>query len=165
MAQLVVKVGKALREKPLVVIAVFLAWVALGVIAMFNSYTDYMMSVKGWQLLPANILSVAEAYVVGAMPQLVQIAFGFVAIEKKNKTAAIVAAGCLLLDMTTDIYFRSLGQVYWAWPLNGILTFIVYTLGSEFLLLAAFENIVEYAPDAWKALGKIIFKMIDVIGD
>jgi hypothetical protein len=154
MSKLVLKISESLRRKPMVVLVVFLAWVALAVVAVRFGIEDYLTSVYGYQLLPTRKTDPNVAWFVGLLPQLLQITFGFVAIEKRSRWAMFVALLAFGADAFADIYYKVSGvsaDAMWLYTSALFETTVLFTLGSEFLLIAALENIVEYLADATAA--------------
>lgn len=150
---LVIPFGQDLREKPAVMLLVFLVLMALLAVSVFLFVTDYITSVQGYFLLGTQRVSAAEAWFVGALPQLVQVAFGFMALERKNRLLAFIAGAAFLVDVGTDVAFRvgdeTAFSVYVIATLQSVLLF---TLGSEFLLIASLENMIEYFPNVLEAM-------------
>jgi hypothetical protein len=132
---------------------VFLVLVALLAVSVFLFVTDYLTSVYGYSLLQTQRVSEAEAWFVGALPQLVQVAFGFMALERRSWLFAGLAGGALIIDVGTDMAFRvgdatGFGVIATAF----VMSIILFTLGSEFLLVASLENIIEYLPDVLESM-------------
>ncbi len=150
---LVIPFGQDLREKPAVMLLVFLVLMALLAVSVFLFVTDYITSVQGYFLLGTQRVSTAEAWFVGALPQLVQVAFGFMALERKNRLLAFIAGAAFFVDVGTDVAFRvgdaTTLSVYVIATLQSVLLF---TLGSEFLLIASLENMIEYFPNVLEAM-------------
>ena len=82
--RLVIPLGTEWRQKPAAMLLVFLVLVALLAVSVFLFVTDYLTSVYGYYRLGTARVSDAEAWFVGALPQLVQVAFGFMALERRN---------------------------------------------------------------------------------
>ena len=140
--RLVIPLGASWRERPAAMLMVFLVLVALLAVSVFLFVTDYATSVRGYDLLGTARVSAAEAWVVGALPQLVQVAFGFMAMERRNWLFASLAGAALLVDVATDTTFRVSGaeQLSFAIYVTALLQSItLFTLGSEFLLVASLE--------------------------
>ena len=151
--RLVIPLGTGWRQKPAVMLLAFLVLVGLLAVSVYLFIVDYMTSVIGYGYLPTNRTSDVEAYVVGALPQLVQVAFGFMALERRNWLFGVIAGGALLIDITTDVAFRTEGIANFAVYLVALAqSVLLFTLGSEFLLLTSLENIVEYLPDVLEAM-------------
>jgi len=151
--RLVIPLGASWRQKPAAMLLVFLVLVALLAVSIFLFVTDYITSVYGYGLLETQNVSTAEAWFVGALPQLVQVAFGFMALERRNWLFAALAGAALVVDVGTDMTFR-IGEtqsliIYMTALLQSI---VLFTLGSEFLLVASLENIIEYLPDVLEAM-------------
>ena len=152
MSRLVVAIGNGLRKKPAIVLIVFLVWCALFVVALRLSWEDYSTSVLGYKLINTNKTSADIAWFVGALPQLLEIAFGFVAIEKRSQGALAISLLAFVLDVTTDVVYKTWGLPTYSIPIAIVESVVLFTLGSEFLLIASFQNIVEYAGDASRAV-------------
>jgi hypothetical protein len=92
----------------------------------------------------------------------VQVAFGFMAMERRNWLFATLAGAALLVDVATDTTFRVSGQQGFAIYMTALLQSItLFTLGSEFLLVASLENIIEYLPDVLEAMAITSNRMVD----
>ena len=151
--RLVIPLGSSWRQKPASMLLVFLVLIALLAVSVFLFITDYTTSVYGYYRLGTERVSDLEAWFVGALPQLVLVAFGFMALERRNVIFAVLAGLAFFIDVATDMAFR-VGDatgfgVYFTAFLQSI---ILFTLGSEFLLVAALENIIEYLPDVLEAM-------------
>jgi hypothetical protein len=158
----VVPLGPGLREKPAVMLTVFLVLVALLAVSVYLFITDYITSVYGYNQLQTQKVSDLEAWFVGALPQLVQVAFWFMALERRNWIFGGIAALAMFVDIGTDMTFR-VGQatslaVYITAFLQSI---ILFTLGSEFLLIASAENIIEYMPDVLESMATASTRLAD----
>ena len=151
--RLVIPLGSGWRQKPAAMLLVFLVLVALLAVSVFLFVIDYTTSVIGYTRLGTERVSEAEAWFVGALPQLVQVAFGFMALERRNWLFAALAGAALLVDVTTDFTFRVGDSRELAVYVTAFLqSVLLFTLGSEFLLVASLENIIEYLPDVLEAM-------------
>ena len=148
MSRLVVSIGNGLRKKPAIVLIAFLVWCTLFAVSLRLSWEDYLTSVLGYRLIYTNKTSEDVAWFVGALPQLLQVAFGFVAIEKRSQGALAISLIAFLFDVITDVVYKTAGLPTHSIPIATIESIVLFTLGSEFLLIASFQNIVEYAGDA-----------------
>lgn len=160
--RLVIPLGANWRQKPASMLLVFLVLVALFAISVFLFVVDYTTSVWGYGQLGTRRVSDAEAWFVGALPQLVQVAFGFMALERRNWLFAGLAGAALLIDVGTDFTYRvgdAQGAAIYVTAL--IQSILLYTLGSEFLLVASLENIIEYLPDVLEAMALSSNRLVD----
>jgi hypothetical protein len=165
MSRLVLKLSENLRRKPIVVLIVFLCWVGLAIVALRAGVEDYLTSVYGYQLLPTRKTDPSLAWFVGALPQLLQITFGFIAIEKRSRPATVIALIAFVADAFADIYYKVAGvsaDPLWLYTTALFETTVLFTLGSEFLLIAALENIFEYLSDAVAAVIVVSQQLMDV---
>lgn len=140
---------------PAVVIVVFLAWVGLLLVSMRLGYEDYLTSVLGYQAIPTRKTDEALAWFVGALPMLLQVAFGFWAIEKKSPLAFVITFAAFIIDAGTDVIYKASPLTIVGVAFASVETVLLYTLGTEFLFIASLENIVEYLPDAMIAVAVI----------
>jgi hypothetical protein len=160
--RLVIPLGADWRQKPASMLLVFLVLVALFAVSVFLFVVDYTTSVWGYGQLGTRRVSDAEAWFVGALPQLVQVAFGFMALERRNWLFAGLAGAALLVDVGTDFTYRvgdAQGTAIYVTAL--IQSILLYTLGSEFLLVASLENIIEYLPDVLEAMALSSNRLVD----
>lgn len=135
------------------------------VIAIFLSVQDYQTSVLGYRLIPSQKIDPdTTAALVGALPQLFQIALAWVIAsrQKGRKLAMLLWLIAFLFDFASDYYFKSSGV---EWP-PGVLThaliaasilgetFVLYTFGSEFMLIFSWSNLAPLVTpglSAWLA--------------
>lgn len=159
---LVVPIGETLRERPAAMLLVFLVLIALLGVSFYLFVTDYLTSVYGYERLGTQTVSQAEAWFVGALPQLVQVAFGFMALERRNWVFGGIAGAALLVDIGTDVTYRVGDEAAFALYMVALVqSVILFTLGSEFLLVASLENIVEYMPDVLEAMALSSNRLVD----
>ena len=166
MSRLVLRISENLRRKPVIVLVVFATWAALAVVAARLGLEDYLTSVYGYQLMPTRKTDESLAWFVGLLPQLLQVAFGFIAIEKRSRMAALITLAAFVADAFADIFYKVSGV-----PGEPVLlymaaffeTTMLFTLGSEFLLIAALQNLYEYLPDAIAALIVVSQQITDVV--
>jgi hypothetical protein len=166
MSRLVLKISERMREKPVVVLIVFTAWIALAVVAVRLGIEDYMTTVYGYQLLPTRKTDDSLAWFIGLLPQLIQVAFGFIAIEKRSRPATLIALLAFFVDAATDIFYKVSGvpgHPVGLFTAAFFETTVLFTLGSEFLLIAALQNIYEYLPDAIAAIIVMSQQVTDVV--
>jgi hypothetical protein len=166
MSRLVMKISEGMRQKPMVVLIVFVTWVALAVVAVRLGIEDYMTTVYGYQLLPTRKTDASLAWFIGLLPQLIQVAFGFIAIEKRSRPAMLIALIAFFFDAFTDIFYKVSGvqgNPVGLFTAAFFETTVLFTLGSEFLLIAALQNVYEYLPDAIAAIIVMSQQLTDVI--
>ncbi len=178
--KLVIPLGAKWRERPAVMFIVFLVFVALLAVSVFLFVTDYITSVHGYFALPTGRVSDLEAWFVGALPQLVQVAFGFMALERRNWLFGALAGAAFVVDVGTDVTYRVteaqqiVGQTatFMVILVALLQSVVIFTLGSEFLLVASLENIIEYMPDVLESmafsatrLADSFTKVADTIGE
>lgn len=147
MSKLVMRIAE-FKNKPVLSIVICVAWSALLIIAVRLGIEDYTTSVLGYQAIPTRKADQYIAYLVGALPMLLQVAFGFWAIEKNNRLAVLITIAAFLVDVSTDVYYKAVDQTIAMYVLAAIESVVLFTLGTEFLFLVALENIAEYLPIA-----------------
>ncbi len=118
------------------IIGVFVVFLTLLVISLVLTVEDFNTSLLGYQMIPTAKSNDMLPWFVAGLPQLIQIALAYVAIEKKNPWYLAVAIIAFMADMSTDVYFKSYGGQTWAlvWVAS-LESLILYTLGSEILLV------------------------------
>lgn len=131
----------------------FAVFGAIMVIALWLFGQDYATSVAGYRLLPSRKLETdVTAALVGALPQLIQIAMAWVLVtraEHGRRLAAVVWLATFLADFGTDYYFKISALDWPANPLEHVFlagsvmgeTFFLFTLGSEWMLILAVNNL------------------------
>jgi hypothetical protein len=95
------------------------------------------------------------------------------ALERRSWLFAGLAGAAFLVDVGTDMTFRVGDAQGFAVIMTAFLqSVLLFTLGSEFLLVASLENIIEYSPDVLEAmalssnrLANSFTKVADTIGD
>lgn len=128
---------KRVQNSPLIVI-VFATFLLLWVISIVLMVEDYQTSLYGYQMIPTNKVNPNLGLWVALLPQAIQVALTYLGIEKKNPWYIIAAGVALILDVSTDVYFKSFG-----WQSNELVlvatleSFTLYTLGSEVLFVVA----------------------------
>jgi hypothetical protein len=125
---------------------------SIFVIAFFLSIQDYQTSVLGYRLIPSQKIDPdTTSALVGALPQLFQIALAWVIAsrQKGRKLAILLWLIAFSFDFASDYYFKSSGVT---WPSDVLAhalvaasilgeTFVLYTFGSEFMLIFAWSNL------------------------
>lgn len=119
---------------------------ALFYIAFRLSVWDYQTSVIGYQLLPSRKLEAdTAAALIGLLPQLLQIAMGWVAASRARgrRLALLLMALAFTFDFITDLQFKMDGLPgdFGLAAITVIETLALFTLGSEFLLLFSWSNL------------------------
>lgn len=126
---------KRVWNSPLIIL-VFATFVLLFGISIVLMLEDYQTSYLGYEMVPTNKANPNLGFWVAMLPQTIQVALTYLGIEKKNPWYIVVAGFALLIDMSTDVYFKSFGgltiELVWIATLESLL---LYTLGSEVLFV------------------------------
>lgn len=164
MSKLLVKIGNEARSNSIIVLLVWLAWCALVAVALRLVVEDYTTSLLGYQAIPTRKTDASLAYFVAALPTLLQVAFGWLAIERRQPLPTMIAVAALVVDISTDLAYKIVDwtPVSVAWGVGE--TLLLFTLGSEFLLMTAGTNAVEYLPDAIAAAVIVLARIGDAFG-
>ena len=118
------------------IIGVFLVFTALLGISIVLIWEDFTTSLFGYQQVPTKKVNEYLPYLVAALPQLVQIGLAYLAIERKNPYYLLVAFVFFLIDVGTDVYYKSYGgQSNWLVMIAFLESMSLYTLGSEILFV------------------------------
>lgn len=144
------------------------ATLVFGVIMMaaaFLSVQDYQTSRLGYLMLPSQKLDPeTTAMLVGLLPQAFQIALAWIAAGRREGRKLVLFLWLLAFipDFATDLHFKmqgiawsgeflpdlAVGALVWAE------TFMLFTFGSEFMLMFGWSNIGPLiAPTVGGALG------------
>lgn len=158
MSKLVMAIGSQLRKNSAIILTIWLAWCALIVVAGRLMIEDYMTSLFGYRAIPTNKTDENLAYFVAALPTLIQIAFGWWAIEKRAPLPTVIALAAFVVDVSTNMAYKVTNWTVTGVAIAGVETFTLYTLGSEFLLMVSLENAIAYFSDAVAALIVIFSK-------
>jgi hypothetical protein len=123
------------QNSPFIVL-IFAVFLTLFVISLVLMYEDYNTSYLGYSLIPTNKANPNLGIWVALLPQAIQIALTYLGIEKKNPWYIIAAGLALLLDVSTDVYFKSYGgrtmSLVWIATIESL---TLFTLGSELLFV------------------------------
>lgn len=126
---------KRVQNSPLIVI-VFATFLLLFGISIVLMVEDYQTSLYGYQMVPTNKVNPNLGFWVALLPQAIQVALTYLGIEKRNPWYIIAAGVALMLDISTDVYFKSFGwQTTELVMIATLESFVLYTLGSEVLFV------------------------------
>ena len=130
-----------------------LVFMVMFAVACVISYGDYTSSRLGYMMLPTRKTSAAVIWAVALVPQIGQIGFSYAWGRewKTNKKLALVSFGTaislFLVDVGTDVYFKSAGQGTEAWLVAIPESIILFTLGSEIMLVVSFGMLTQLFPE------------------
>lgn len=140
-------------ESPLI-IPLFFVFVVMLVVSLFTSFEDYSTSRLGYEMLPTRKANPGVIFAVALIPQIGQIGFGYAWGRewKVNRQLALVslftALGLHLVDVGTDVYFKAAGSTgIGVWLLSLVEAELIYTLGSEIMLVVSFGMLVQLLPE------------------
>lgn len=141
-----------IKGSPLI-IPITLVFVAMFIVSIITSYEDYTTSRLGYSQLPTRKASALVIYAVALIPQIGQIGFGYAWGRewKTNRQLAFIslftAIGLHFVDVGTDMVYKASGQGIEVWALAFIESEILYTLGSEIMLVVSFGMLLPLIPE------------------
>jgi hypothetical protein len=130
-----------------------LVFIAMFAVAIIISYGDYTSSRLGYMMLPTRKTSAAVIWAVALVPQLGQIGFSYAWGRdwRTNRQLAFIslftAVSLFLVDVGTDVYFKAAGQGTEAWLVAIPESILLFTLGSEIMLVVSFGMLVQLLPE------------------
>lgn len=109
---------------------------------------DLATSYFGYQSFPTAKATPWIGYLVALIPSVGMIGFGYLYADDTRKSFAWwIAIALLLVDISTDLWFKVSGRSPLDVPLVWLLALgesvIIFTLGSEAMLVAAFGMIIN----------------------
>lgn len=156
---------------PALLVVYPLAWVLLA-IALILMVEDYRTSFAGYNALPtAKAGTDWVPFAVAALPQAGQIVTGYIAITRQRRWSTVMALSFLIVDLITDVAFKSGGDTSLI-PLALAESVFIFTVGSELLFTLASGFIAEATDEFLVALGTLVKALTDgvsrfvsIIGD
>ena len=143
------------------VIPIFGVFVIMLVVGVGIFIEDYSTSLAGYQQLPTRKVNEWVIGLVALLPQVGQIGFMYVFAADTNKRWSIlVAAGLHLVDVATDVIYKASGLGFEAWVVALVESEIVYTLGSEIMIVTSLGMIIRLFPAFIEQIGELFNKII-----
>ena len=156
MSNLFKKLAGKIRTSGLV-IPVFLASLVTLAIGAGTSVEDYGSSLYGYRLLPTQKVNDWVIPLVALLPQAGQIVFGFIyAKDTEQRWAGLAWCALHVFDVGTDVYFKAYGQPAWVWLAAFVETEVVFSLGSELLLVLSAGLALELWPSAIRQARRVL---------
>lgn len=165
------RIGERIQSSPFVVVIFGIFALMAGFSLVFMAY-DYFTSFQGAKQLPVRIGWTIMLYLYAGLPQLLQIAAGYVLLgtdtnepgDRLIKVGAVtIWVVAFLTDNATDITYSLIAPIdvltspeFWTptstvaviWAL--ILALCVHTFGSEFMFVWGFGMVMVLYPHARK---------------
>jgi len=156
MSNLFKKLAGKVRTSGLV-IPVFLATLLTLAIGAGASVEDYGSSLYGYQLLPTHKVIDWVVPLVALLPQAGQIVFGFLyARDVDQRWAGLAWLALHVFDVGTDVYFKAYAQPAWVWLAALIESEVIFSLGSETLLVLSGGLAFELWPSALRQARRLL---------
>lgn len=146
------------------VLPVVLVFIAMFLVSCALMYEDYTTSKLGYMSLPTQKANPWVIPLVALLPQLGQVGFGYVFMTDTNKRWSVLVAILLwVVDVFTDVYYKSHGlDIFWKFGAT-VETIAIYTVGSELMMVTSVAMLVDLLPAFFRQLG-VMFKGI-IVGD
>jgi len=149
------------------IIVIWLVLVAALVISIGIAYEDYSTSLLGYQAIPTQKVNPWIVPLVALMPQVIQIVLFFNFLSDTSKIGNLIIAVVVhFIDVGLDVYYKSAGVsgielTAIAW----IESELIYTLGSEILLVMSFGMVFELFPDFIIQSKRVINSIMNALRD
>jgi hypothetical protein len=146
------------------VIPVFLVCLVTFVVALRLSIEDYWTTYEGYKLVPTMKTAEDVAYIVALLPQLGQLFFGYLFLDSPKKGWALVIAMALFAaDVYTDVRFKAQAGGAEVVLVALAESIIVFTLGSELMLLASFGVLLNMITPFFAQIKILAAKLMGLI--
>ena len=144
------------RMSPFMLIAFPVACLLLGISAILM-VEDYQTSLAGYMMLPTDkINNEYVPFAVAAIPQAGQILMIFIFGRDTKKSFALwIGASLFLVDLATDVIFKSHGSWSLA-PIATVESLFIFTLGSEIMFSITGGFILETMSEFFSLVGQFI---------
>lgn len=153
-----------------VVLWLFVAALTMLIFGLYHFYEDMLSSRYGLQMLEQAYGLVPATHevtywTISFSPQIVQIVFAYMLLSKPKKTTMTHVAIFLglvfvfALDFLTDVWYRTNGEVFndpKIFIAGGILTLLVFTIGSEVFITVGVGITLELLTPAKVQFTKLI---------
>jgi len=154
--------GAQAVRKSSAVILVYLVFVAMLIISIGIGIEDYTTSLRGYAALPTAKANDWVIPLVALIPQVGQIGFGYVFMANTTKRWGLLIALLLhAVDVTTDVMFKRGAGGAAVTLLAFAESEIIYTLGSEVMMITAIGMLMELLPDVLREVGELARKLLD----
>lgn len=155
------RIGDRIR-KTAFVFPIFFIFLLLLIGSSYLMVEDYFTSLWGFKAIRMNPGFKPTPYVIAALPQLVQIAAYYVNLALRSsdpqedeeyasyrRFAALICAAMVAIDFATDYRHRIMTATNpMDYILMAVVTFGVFTIGSEVIFTISFGTVAELWPDA-----------------
>ena len=163
MSNLFKRTSETIKKSPMV-IPLFLVFVVMFIVAIGVNIEDYSTSRLGYMEIPTRKANDWVIWLVALIPQVGQIGFSYLFAADTNKRwAAITAFSLHFVDVATDMVYKAFPYT----PISVISAFIesevIYTLGSEIMLVTSFGMVVALFPDFICELGNLMTKIFQAL--
>jgi len=154
------KAAQRIENSPFI-IPIFGIFALMLVVGIGIFVEDYSTSLAGYQQLPTRKVNEWVIGLVALLPQIGQIGFMYVFATDTNKRWAIlITAGLHLVDVATDVIYKASGLGFEAWAVALVESEIVYTLGSEIMIVTSLGMIIRLFPAFIEQIGELFNKII-----
>ena len=149
------KAAQRIENSPFI-IPIFGVFAIMLVVGTGIFVEDYSTSLAGYRQLPTRKVNEWVIGLVALLPQVGQIGFMYVFAADTNKRWSIlVAAGLHLVDVATDVIYKASGLGFEAWVVALVESEIVYTLGSEIMIVTSLGMIIRLFPAFIEQIGEL----------
>lgn len=146
---------------------IFFCLAGFGLYIAINLYIeDYNTTLAAYAMFPTHKVNPNIIDLAAWLPQLAPLLFGFAFMrDTKKKGFGVLALSFMILDMITDWYFKGYGLSQ-EWQIVALLeSFMLYTIGSEVLILVTFELCLELIRPAVIQSAKMVGSIVDGVSE
>jgi hypothetical protein len=165
MANLFKGASDKVRSSPFV-IPMFIVFVVMFAISIGVNIEDYTTSRLGYIEIPTRKANDWVIWLVAAIPQIGQIGFAYIFASDTNKRwSALIAASLHFVDVVTDVAYKAVPYSAVTVIASVIESELIYTLGSEIMLVASFGMIIALAPDFMRQFGNLMTRLFESLSE
>lgn len=153
-----------IKETPFVIPITFI-FIVMLIISCVTSYEDFLTSKLGYEAMPTRKATALVLIAVSLIPQVGQIGFAYAFGSEVSKQWMMwVALGLHLADVGTDVFFKANGQGFGVWLLAFVESELIFTLGSEIMLVTSVGMLLHLMPDAIEQLSDLFDQLSEYLG-
>jgi len=132
-------------------------FVLMFIVSIGIAIEDYSTTLEGYRLIPTAKVNDWVLPLVALLPQIGQIGFTYLfATDTKKRWAILIAFSLHVVDVFTDMNFKASGQGLDVWLIALVESEVIFTLGSELMMMASFGMLVRILPAAIVQIGRAL---------
>ena len=149
------KAAERVENSPFI-IPIFVVFVIMMIVGIGIFIEDYSTSFAGYTQLPTRKMNDWVIALVALLPQIGQIGFMYVfATDTDKRWAILIVFGLHFVDVATDVVYKADGLGLGSWVIAFVESEIVYTLGSEIMIVTSFGMLIRLFPAFIEQIGDV----------